>query len=715
MTRQDQITPSQAPVAQPADVDVQRELEHLTVQRRERLDVRETNQSPSGQVVDWVVAESQVADGVIASPPPMVELLDRDSRRASWAAAGFGAGDVVESDVATEQLQPGPQGTVPRIRTDYSRLPAGLSLAESLARTRGRKAAPPSGLRTGPRPRRSSPGVQTDPAADPDPIGYFHAMSTQDVLCYGGETVVNVWNPWMQNSGDHSLSQMGVQNRRDQKLLQSIEVGWEVSHDQYGDWSPHLFVYYTTNGYTKDDDNVGGYNQTVDGWTQVSTSILPETRLVPASQRGGNQQVMKIKVQLFQGNWWVQVLGQWIGYYRGSLFEGNQSVFATLADHADWIGFWGEVYSANDDPNTTITQMGSGSFGERGLGQACYQHNLLVQSQRDGTLIDSSGATTAENAAWYDIVQTLSSETSWGSFFFAGGPGADIRWDSLGGQWPGEPVVAANADGRLEVFLRGDDTDLYHLWQTSPNGPWSAPWIGLGGQWRQDPVVAGNADGRLEAFAIGDDTDLYHLWQTSPNDRWSAPWIGLGGQWHHQPVIGTNADGRMEIFIIGDDSNLYHLWQTSPNGPWSAPWIGLGGQWHHQPVIGTNADGRMEIFIIGDDSNLYHLWQTSPNGPWSAPWIGLGGQWTTDPAVASNADGRMQVLLPGQRPYLYDRAQTAPSNGWTPDWTAIRGSWHRPATMARNADGRLEIFIIGDDTDLYHAWQSRPGGSWALG
>jgi hypothetical protein len=43
------------------------------------------------------------------------------------------------------------------------------------------------------------------------------------------------------------------------------------------------------------------------------------------------------------------------------------------------------------------------------------------------------------------------------------------------------PVVAQNADGRLEVFLVGQNTQLYHNWQTSP-GNWSG-WFSLGGSW----------------------------------------------------------------------------------------------------------------------------------------------------------------------------------------------------------------------------------------
>ena len=45
-----------------------------------------------------------------------------------------------------------------------------------------------------------------------------------------------------------------------------------------------------------------------------------------------------------------------------------------------------------------------------------------------------------------------------------------------------------NSDGRLEVFVRGTDDALWHIWQTVPHGgPWSA-WASLGGNITSDPV-----------------------------------------------------------------------------------------------------------------------------------------------------------------------------------------------------------------------------------
>jgi hypothetical protein len=41
-------------------------------------------------------------------------------------------------------------------------------------------------------------------------------------------------------------------------------------------------------------------------------------------------------------------------------------------------------------------------------------------------------------------------------------------------------TVGQNADGRIEVFARGGNGALWHIWQTAPNNGWSG-WASLGG------------------------------------------------------------------------------------------------------------------------------------------------------------------------------------------------------------------------------------------
>jgi hypothetical protein len=86
-----------------------------------------------------------------------------------------------------------------------------------------------------------------------------------------------------------------------------------------------------------------------------------------------------------------------------------------------------------------------------------------------------------------------------------------------------------NADGRLEVFYRGTDGHIWHVWQKDPNGltGWLGP-IGIGGDVTSDPAVGANDDGRLEVYNRGGDGGLWHFWQGFSGAPWSVS-ISLGG------------------------------------------------------------------------------------------------------------------------------------------------------------------------------------------
>jgi Neprosin len=363
--------------------------------RRSALEVVKTTRTPSGQLLDWIPRESQAPQGAIASPPPLTEAPEPGPGR-GLEFARFELDDL--------RVERGPQGTVPVVRKDFSRIHA----TDSLARYLGKRG-----------------GLYADPEhrpADPTPFGYFHARSTETVHCYGSEGWLNVWAPWVETSDDHSIMQTGLQNR-DNGTLQSLEAGWGVSHQQYGDWQPHLFTYYTTNGYSGDGDDAGGYNTDVAGWVQYDRSVFPGALISGASAEDATQLGISIKYQLWQGNWWFQTQGIWLGYYPATLFSSVDPAHPALGDRANWLGFWGEVYSADADPTRTVSEMGSGRFAEEGWTRACFQSNLRVQTAPDGSMQDHSGSTSGEKSAFYDIDAHMSSGSSWGSYFYAGGPG----------------------------------------------------------------------------------------------------------------------------------------------------------------------------------------------------------------------------------------------------------------------------------------------------
>lgn len=192
----------------------------------------------------------------------------------------------------------------------------------------------------------------------------------------------------------------------------SIDSSGNV-YDLYGDWAPHLFVYYTTNGYSENGNNKGGYNQDVDGWIQYSNSIYPGALSSPNSTRGGAQYVMYIKYQLYQGNWWLNCNNNWIGYYPAGLFND-----AGLRSQASSVAFWGEIVDSADHIGLTYTDMGSGYW-------AAYIRSLQYQSDAGGGMTQYNADTVyVSDPNLYDLENHMNSGTAWDGYFWLGGPGA---------------------------------------------------------------------------------------------------------------------------------------------------------------------------------------------------------------------------------------------------------------------------------------------------
>lgn len=281
-------------------------------------------------------------------------------------------------------------------------------------------------------------------------------------------------------------------------------------------------------------------------------------------------------------------------------------------------------------------------------------------------------------------------------------------WDRLGGILTSDPAVGRNADGRMEVFVRGSDNALYNIWQVAPNGGW-AGYGGLGGILTTRPTVGRNRDGRMEVFVRGLDNGLFNRWQTAPNNGW-AGYGALGGVLTSNIAVGQNADGRLEVFARGTDNALWHKWQTGSGGTWSN-WASRGGVLTSDPVVARNRDGRLEVFVRGTDQALWHTWQNASGGGWSG-WASRGGVLTSNIAVGQNADGRLEVFVRGTDNALWHQWQNAPGGGWS-GWASRGGILTSDPVVASNRDGRLEVFVRGTDNALYNMWQTAPNNGWS--
>ncbi|POO02947.1 hypothetical protein TorRG33x02_010080 [Trema orientale] len=246
--------------------------------------------------------------------------------------------------------------------------------------------------------------------------GHEHAIAytgaSQEV--YGAKATINVWDPSIQVVNEFSLSQIWVLSGSfDGSDLNSIEAGWQVSPELYGDSRPRLFTYWTTDSYQA----TGCYNLLCAGFVQTNSRIAIGAAISPVSSYSGSQYDITILIWKDPklGNWWMGFGDNTlVGYWPAELFTH-------LADRATMVEWGGEVVNSRPKGEHTSTQMGSGHFAEDGFGKASYFRNLEVVDS-DNSLSSVRGISTlAENTNCYNIKSFYNNE--WGTYFYYGGPG----------------------------------------------------------------------------------------------------------------------------------------------------------------------------------------------------------------------------------------------------------------------------------------------------
>ncbi|GFZ02731.1 tRNA-splicing ligase [Actinidia rufa] len=290
-----------------------------------------------------------------------------------------------------------PEGTVPIRRTKTEDL-----LRASSIKSYGKKKH-----KAIPRPPRS---------ADPDLInqsGHQHAIAYVEGEYYGAKATMNVWEPQIQQPNEFSLSQIWILGGSFASDLNSIEAGWQVSPDLYGDTNTRLFTYWTSDAYQA----TGCYNLLCSGFIQINNEIAMGASIFPVSAYRGSQYDISILVwkDPKEGNWWMQfgndyVLGYWPGF-----------LFSYLGDSASMIEWGGEVVNSATDGQHTTTQMGSGHFPEEGFGKASYFRNIQIVDGSNNLRAPKGLDTFTEEPDCYDV--QIGKTGDWGSYFYYGGPG----------------------------------------------------------------------------------------------------------------------------------------------------------------------------------------------------------------------------------------------------------------------------------------------------
>ena len=382
----------------------QQEAAALQAQRSRGWQIVDTRRSRSGQVFDYVMAETLYPDSPKASfatPPPLPSV--------STAAGARPAMTELEADPA---LKP-PAGTIPVARLYLDPYVNGEVRARDLAEYMEIAWPKPS------------------PAFVNNRLYGAHIDSDANT---GTDGHINLWNYQEVASDEMSLLQSATLCRGSTAdAMEAIEVGFQKLQSKYGDTNVHLFTFFRTAGGAT-GDRVGGYNMDVQGFIQAAGApFSPGAGMNTStfSTIDGTQYECQIETQLFQGNWWVLACGSWIGYYptqNSTVDAGSRIAFDLIGTSACEIDWYGEIFDPT--PTTwTNADMGSGRFASEAFGRAAYiREPFLLHAGADSTWFASSVPATGNgyDPDCYSLSEIFANGgDGWGRWFYVGGPGGN--------------------------------------------------------------------------------------------------------------------------------------------------------------------------------------------------------------------------------------------------------------------------------------------------
>jgi hypothetical protein len=236
-----------------------------------------------------------------------------------------------------------------------------------------------------------------------------YSYTIQDVNNLGGNSNLNVWDPYVNTSAGEifSLSQEWYVGGSGAGT-QTEEVGWVVYPAMFNDENSHFFIYSTPDGYA-----TGCWNNSCGDFVQVADKGLLGAHFNPTSSTfDGSQWEFSAEYYLFEGNWWLAYEGTWVGYYPGSMYHGGQNT-----KYAQLIEFGTEGVGS-----TVWPPEGSGLWAGDGYSWAAYQRNLWhFNTSAVGVWDTLTPDIPSPNC--YSIAGPYYGSGGWNDYFFEGGPG----------------------------------------------------------------------------------------------------------------------------------------------------------------------------------------------------------------------------------------------------------------------------------------------------
>jgi hypothetical protein len=254
---------------------------------------------------------------------------------------------------------------------------------------------------------------------------------------------------------------------------------------------------------------------------------------------------------------------------------------------------------------------------------------------------------------------------------------------------------ASLGTGRTEATWRGRDGNLWRAYSPSP-GVWEAAASLGGGPLGSDPHPIGSEPGVLDVFWRGTDNALWHMWYTD-GSGWQGPQrLTASGLMASDPHPITDGDGRIDVFWTGTDGNLWSI-AYLPGTGWGTAASDGGGPLGSDPAPVWVAPGVIDVFWEGTDQGLWH--EFSLNGHWSGAQNLSPLPMGSPPTAIAAATYQVDVFWEGTDTHLW-------TISYNKGWQAVQGLGSVPLSSEPEPDlmmpGVMDVFWVGPSTDLWH-------------
>ncbi|KAI5082986.1 hypothetical protein GOP47_0002729 [Adiantum capillus-veneris] len=180
----------------------------------------------------------------------------------------------------------------------------------------------------------------------------------------GATSTISINTPSVQD-GEISIAQIWVVvNREDDDNYSTLEAGWIVYPEAFGDGDPRLFIFWTNDNY----QHTGCFNRICPGFVQTNTAwTLGEKFPSGASIPGNADAQISFYFGIFKdpndGLWYFMIDNTVVGHWDPTILTNFQT------NNADEVQYGGEVQVTQVG---SPTQMGSGFPASNGFPWAAY-------------------------------------------------------------------------------------------------------------------------------------------------------------------------------------------------------------------------------------------------------------------------------------------------------------------------------------------------------